>query len=144
MKKTTFFFCVFLIPFIGFSQSLEGEWKGYFTYNEDRPEDKIQIFIQFTKIDDTTFEGVSKTIYKFSKKKGDTAICVLRGGFYEENILLLEETRTLRDFSNSGGCLQLMKLYYTEKQKYIELKGDWYTEDVKCGSGQIYLTRSNK
>lgn len=143
MKKTALLFVLLLISVVSFSQSLEGEWKGYFTYNEAQDEDQIQIVIQFKKINDTTFEGVSKTIVKYSKKESDTALCILKGGFHESNILLLEETRPLKDFKNSDGCLQLMKLYYTRKKKYIELKGDWFTENAKCGSGQIRLTKSN-
>lgn len=143
MKKTFFFLIVFLISFVGFSQSLEGEWSGYFTHNEDPDEDQVKIFIRFMKINDTTFEAVSKTISKYPKKENDTAICILRGGFYEENILLLEETKVIKEFTYSNGCLQLMKLYYRKRKKYIELTGDWYTENVNCGSGQIRLTKSN-
>lgn len=142
MKKTVLFHVLFLISIIGSSQSLEGEWKGFFTDSEDRLENQTEIFIRFKKINDTTFEGISTTIIKYSKKETDTTICILRGGFYEENILLLEETRVLNDFTNSSGCLQLMKLYYRVKRKYIELEGDWYTEDDKCGHGLIRLTKS--
>lgn len=142
MKKTVLFCVLFLISIIGSSQSLEGEWKGYFT--EDNFGDIVitEIVFQFSKLNDTTFEGISTTIYKGSKKKKhDTSICILRGFFYEENVLLLEETRTLKNFRNSVGCLQLMKLYYRVKKEYIELEGDWYTEDKNCGSGRIRLTK---
>ena len=142
MKKTVLFHILFLISIIGSSQSLEGEWKGFFTDSEDRLENQTEIFIRFKKINDTTFEGVSKTIIKYSNKESDTAIYVLRGVFYEENILLLEETRALKDFTNSTGCLQLMKLYYRKKKKYIELDGDWYTDGDNCGNGKIYLIKS--
>jgi hypothetical protein len=140
MKKTVLFHVLFLISIIGSSQSLEGEWKGFFTDSKDRLENQTEIFISFKKINDTTFEGISMTIIKYYKET-DTTICILQGGFYEENILLLEETRVLKDFTNPSGCLQLMKLYYRVKRKYIELEGDWYTEDDKCGHGLIRLTK---
>jgi len=142
MKRTGCFLVLFLIPVMGFSQSLEGDWKGYYTTNNVQNQYQTDFSIRFTKINDTTFEGTSRTIIKYSKKESDTAICILRGGFHEKNILFLEETRALKDFANTDGCLQLMKLYYNKRKNNTELTGNWYAEDRACGTGQIRLIKT--
>ena len=141
MKIAILLFASFLSTTIGLSQSLEGEWKGSFTDNTRGNTYETEIIFYFSKVNDTSFEGISRTVVKYNKKESDTAVCVLRGGFYEKNILYLEETRSIKDFANTEGCLQSMKLYYRKKKNYLELKGDWNTNDVTCGSGYIRLTK---
>ena len=147
MKVSILFFILFFSSQACFAQSLEGEWKGYFTQKQVTSRDdlsEMEIIIQFHKINDTTFEGISKSIIKINKKEFDTAICILSGGFYEMNILYLEETRAIKKFAgeNSDGCLQLMKLYYRKKKNHLELNGDWYGNEDNCGSGVIRLTKN--
>ena len=137
-----FLFCVGEI----FSQDLEGEWEGTFT--DDRNyigSYQTKIIFLFIKKTDSTFEAFSKTFIK-DDEKIDSAICVLRGGFLEKNILYLEEIRSIKSFStnDTNTCLQLMKLYYTEKKKQLILHGKWYTEKNNCGFGGIRLTKKLK
>ena len=104
---------------------------------------QTEFVIQFNKINDTTFEGTSRTIVIYDKKYSDTAICILRGGFLEKNILYLEETRAIKRFTDEydDSCLQFMKLYYTKKKNHLKLNGKWYTKNLNCGSGDIRLTK---
>ena len=126
-----------------FSQDLKGEWKGSFTDNLGGY--KTTIIFTFSKINDSTFEAFSKTFIK-SNKITDSSICIMRGGFLKKNILYLEETRTIKPFSSNdtGQCMQFMKLFYYKRQKQLALKGDWFTEQNKCGYGSITLTKSYK
>ncbi len=142
MKVKLFALVLLMMNSTAFSQSLEGEWNGYFTSNPYGNKTKIILF--FSKINDSTFKGISTTIV-ISNNQPDTAICVLEGGFLKKNILYLEEKRSLKDFNESdpGPCFQLMKLYYFKRKKKYELHGEWFSEGKDCdGNGSIFLTKS--
>lgn len=131
MRRIALFVVMFMFSADCVSQPLEGEWKGYFTIGGIEFT-KTEIFINFHKINDTTFEAYTKTVMK-----NDTAICILTGGFLKKNILYLEETRTLKDFAGAKGppCLQMFKLYYRQKKGNLILDGNWVSRNEKCGGG---------
>lgn len=124
-----------------FSQRLEGEWKGLFWDNVGH---KTTIQFSFKKINDSTFEAYSMTFVKNGKKR-DTSICILQGGFSNDNNLYLSETQAIKPFSEHDEefCLQMMKLEYYERKRNMLLTGNWYTENNKCGNGTIRLTKNN-
>ena len=131
MKIAVLITCFIIHGMVSRGQQLEGEWKGYFLPGNIEIL-KTEIFINFYKINDTTFEGYTKTVLK-----NDTAICILTGGFLKKNMLFLEETRMIKGFSgfNVINCMQIYKLYYREKKKSITLHGDWITSDKNCAGG---------
>ncbi len=146
MKRILFFIAALFFCIINcFSQDIEGEWSGYFTdksYSYSNSEEIIFIFI---KKNDSTYEGYSKTFLR-TNKISDSAICILRGGFAEKNILYLEEVKTIKQFAGGSTetCLQFMKLKFYITKKQFLLRGDWYTEGNTCGFGNIQLSKSNK
>ncbi len=125
-----------------FSQDIEGEWRGYFTDKSYSYSNSEEIVFVFIKKNDSTYEGYSK-IFLRTNKVSDSALCVLRGGFTEKNILYLEEVKPIKQFvvDNTQICLQFMKLkFYTTKKQFL-LRGDWYTEGNTCGFGNIQLSK---
>lgn len=128
-----------------FSQDLTGEWKG--TFRDDRSfaftGESTTIKFYFSKINDTTYQAFSVTFIK-NKKAKDSAICILKGGFWEKNILYLEETRAIKPFPGENGdstYLQLMKLNFYKQKKQLLLTGEWGTKLDGCGYGSISLIK---
>ena len=142
MKMKSLILLLTLFNIKGLAQSMEGEWNGYFRNDIDRTDTKYTLI--FSKINDSTYRVESWTYKEFNKNKYDTAICILQGGFSNENILYLEETKAIKSFSSDGetACLQLMKLFYKKRKKFYVLDGDWFTNDNKCGNGSVHLTKS--
>jgi hypothetical protein len=144
MRQISFLIVLFLIGALKvFSQDLEGDWKGNFideSFQYDQK--KYSINFSFYRLNDSTFEARSKTFMEFGNHT-DSTVCFLRGGFSHKNILYLEETKVIQSLSDKSTelCLQFMKLYYSKRKTHLILKGDWYTEENKCGYGSIELRK---
>jgi hypothetical protein len=128
-----------------FSQDLAGEWKGSFRDDRDFAftGESTTVKFYFSKINDTTFQAYSVTYIK-NKKAKDSAICILKGGFLEKNILYLEETRAIKPFpgeTSDSTCLQLMKLNFYKQKKQLLLTGEWGAKLDGCGYGTISLIK---
>jgi len=147
MKGLLIAVAFFMIALKAFSQDMEGEWIGSFidfTSGSATRYSKTKISFFFIKINDSTFQSFSKTFIK-EKDTIDSSVCVMRGGFSKRNILYLEEINPIQRFSGdtdtSTACLQFMKLYYYSKKNQLKLSGNWYTDENKCGYGDIILTK---
>lgn len=138
-----YLFLLFTFPCVAaFPQMLEGEWKGSFTDSRSYLAG-ADISLVFKKVNDTVYEAKSVTTFNYSERPTDTSICLLRGFLRSKDLFYLEETKVIKQTLPGTGpaCLQLMKLWYQKRKKKLVLKGNWYTEDNKCGSGQMLLTK---
>ena len=138
MKITILLFSVLLFSTVVSGQNLEGRWNGTFSgYSVFSGEHKI--FLDFYKINDTTFQVLNTTISPL----GDTCITLLKGNFYEKNKLHLEEIKVIKDYpgKSSEYCLMTFALSYIERKKRITLDGRWDTKYIECGSGLVFLRK---
>ena len=138
MKITVLLFSVLLFSTVVSGQNLEGRWNGTFSgFNVFSGDHKI--FLDFYKIDDTSFQVLNTTISFY----GDTCVTLLQGNFYEKTKLHLKEIKIIKDFpgKSSEDCLMTFELFYVEKKKRITLNGDWTTKNGTCGSGLIFLRK---
>ena len=121
----------------GQTQSLEGEWEGYFTQTLNR--NKTFIKISFIKKEDSIYYAYSTTAIK-TDGRIDTVVCLLEGSFYRANqVVLLKEKTVLKsslkwEFKT---CLQMMNLRLIKRKDTMELRGNWDADN--CGEGRIYV-----
>jgi hypothetical protein len=136
---------LFILCKTGTTQNIQGVWVGSFTTVSNSYSETTKLKLVFEKLSDSTFKAFSITYFE-NTKKADSVLCILQGGFVKKDLLYLREIQELKNSSNFRGeniCMQLMKLFFTEKKKESMLKGTWYTEKNKCGSGTIQLTKQN-
>lgn len=138
MKIAVILFPVILFSAIVSGQNLEGRWSGSFS-GISVFSSEYQIFLDFYKINDTTFQALNTTVSGYT----DTSITLLTGNFYEKTKLYLAEIKVIKDYpgGNSEDCLMTFELFYVEKKKRTTLNGRWTTKNGACGSGLIFLKK---
>jgi hypothetical protein len=143
-----FFTCLSLQSF---SQSLEGEWKGSFTYGKrvyfsdyDMPVDisnSISLYFKLNK-------DSSYTVYSYSRGKDvagkDTiVVCKVLYRKTSPDSLYLEETEVLKPANAEAACFQKMYLKIKKEKKLTVLDGTWQTEKECKDSGKIKFIRKD-
>jgi hypothetical protein len=138
MKITVLLFFLILFSADVSAQNMEGRWKGTFS-GFDAFSGEYQIFLDFYKINDTTFQALTTTVSGYT----DTCVTLAKGYFYQKSKLHLSEIKIIKDFRrrNSEDCLMEFELSYIEKKKKITLNGNWTTKNGICGSGLIFLSK---
>lgn len=139
---------LFFTVITGFSQSINGQWHGYFNsrgdigmYSGDNTEYVLDIEIKGTRV-----EGLS---YSYFQGRRYYVICKLEGTYYpsSKSLKVIEVDRvkgnTPPDFQD---CFQVHYLTYEKKDKQQEeLTGKWVTKPGQpgsgCGNGSTTLVR---
>jgi hypothetical protein len=147
MKKiaTSLLFCLF-ITIAGFSQKIEGQWRGFFDGNGDivltggnNTEYVLELEIKGNKI-----SGIS---YSYFQNRRYYVMCSLSGTYLKTgNNLKVTETARIKgntppDFSD---CLQTHYLTYKKEGNVEKLTGQWEPAPGQrggCGTGSTTLTR---
>jgi len=148
---STFIFFSFLW-LTSLSQSLEGEWKGSFTYGNESYFSDFDIPVAISNSISLYFKlnkDSSYTIYSYSKgkdHKGKDTIVVCKV-LYQRNAadsLYLEETEVLRPVKAEQACFQKMYLNIRRKNKSTVLEGTWKSEGECNNSGKIKFTKKDR
>ena len=140
---------IFLALFLGnncFSQSLEGVWKGSWTYyyrsskfpGRDFQTGNNPIKLQFVLNPDSSYSVYSFTKGLNSKGKDTTFV---RSVFYRkisEDSIYLEEIRIVKPENVPRGCMQKMVLKRGKRKRSITLEGTWDSREC-TRRGEIVL-----
>jgi hypothetical protein len=127
-----------------FSQSLEGEWKGYFTRELDIPVDitsPIKLYFKLNK-------DSSYTVFSYSKghdADGNDTIVVCKVLYRKTSAdsIYLEESQVLKPKKAPNACLQKMYLKIRREKKLTILEGTWQTEKECKGTGKIKFIKKD-
>lgn len=141
-----------LFNYSSFSQSLEGEWNGSFTYAYVDPnmpyytfqKDQSPIKITFVLNSDSSYSVYSYSNGPNSRGRDTTYVCTV---FYKKistDSVYLEEMRMVKPENVPHDCMQKMYLKLDKRKKGLTLEGTWKTNPNTCSSsGEIRLFRKN-
>ena len=150
MKLFVTFFSFILLSIHCLSQSLEGEWKGsftyywvdpktpYYTYQTNNKPIKINIVLN----SDSSYSGYSYSTGPDSRGNDTTYVCALLCKRISSDSVYLEEMRVIKPNNIPTDCGQKMYLKFGKRKKSITLEGNWKTNPAKCEgnySGEITL-----
>ena len=100
------------------SQSLEGEWEGWYSLN-NYAKDTALIKLQFHFNKDSTYD-----VYSFTKFKNDKTVCKMSYKMLHNRTIYLEENELVRTNNNSIDYLfQKMTLKFDPTSK--SMQGKW-------------------
>lgn len=118
-----------------FSQSLSGEWEGWYTY-KNNPNITVAIKLQFQLNKDSTYE-----VYSFTEYKKYKAACKMSYQILENNSIYLEETELVSANQKTNERLfQIMTLQLNNS--FTSMKGDWaYKNGNPKHSGNVLLRK---
>jgi hypothetical protein len=149
MKLLFSIFTLSLISSNCFSQSLEGEWKGSFTYYFTDPKTPyytyqtnnkpIKVIIALNA--DSTYSGFSYSTGPDFRGNDTTYVCALLCKRISSDSVYLEEMKLIKPNNVSSNCGQKMYLKFGKRKRSITLEGKWKT-NPKCAedySGEITL-----
>ena len=134
-----------------FSQSLEGEWKGSYTYGKgssfsdfDMPvniNSPISLYFKLNK-------DSSYNVYSYSKGKNiagkDTiVVCKVLYSKTAPDSLYLEETQVLKPLNAEPACFQKMYLKIKREKRLTLLEGTWESEIDCDNSGKIKFIKKD-
>ncbi len=134
-----------------FSQSLEGEWKGSFTYGKgasfsdfDMPVNTSSPVSLYFKLN----KDSSYNVYSYSRGKNiagkDTIIvCKVLYRKTAPDSLYLEETNVLKPLNAEPACFQKMYLKIKREKKFTILEGIWESEIDCDNSGKIKFIKKD-
>ena len=141
-----------LFSYTGFTQSLQGEWNGSFTYAYIDPkmpyytfqQDQTPIKIVFALNTDSSYSVYSYSEGKSSRGRDTTIVCAIFYKRISSDSVYLEEMRMIKPEDLPIECMQKMYLKLDKRKRGLTLEGTWKTNPDKCGtSGEIRLYRKN-
>ncbi len=146
MKKFILSIIFYCIATAGFSQKINGQWRGYFNSDGDIVLNNVNSteYILEIEINGTKVTGFS---YSYFEGRKYYVICKLDGTYYPSSgsLKVIETERvkgnTRPDFQD---CFQIHYLTYKKVGKLEELDGRWVTrpnQPGNCGDGLTTLTR---
>ncbi len=147
MSLAILFICLF---FSGFSQGIQGQWKGSFGDNSSSylnwGGSKSEYVLELEVDGSNNVSGYSYTYFYEDGKKYYT-ICKLKGSYKTKSryIEVIEYERTKTNVPiNVNNCFQIHKLSYYKKGNEESLEGAWIpapNQAGDCGFGTTLLTK---
>jgi hypothetical protein len=146
MKRVLLLITVLFISITGFSQSLDGQWKGMFDSQGDivASGDNTTEYVLELNIDGKKITGYS---YSYFNNKQFFVICTLEGLYNKSNKTLdVYETKRIKGATppDWNDCLQEHLLSYKKEGNTEVLTGTWRAAkgtSSDCGTGFTTLTR---
>lgn len=142
MKKFSIAILLILFCIPVFSQTLEGEWIGF--YKEQSFKNEYSIKLHFTLNADSSY-----TIYSTSNGKDQNGLntvflCEVICKHIDVKSLVLEETKVITPFNAAPSCPQTMYLKIKKRKKVMMLEGTWNSDAKECAlSGEISFSKKN-
>jgi hypothetical protein len=136
-----------------FSQSLEGEWNGSFTYAEIDPKmpyytfqtNQTPIKLTFVLNTDSSYSVYSYSNGRNSQGRDTTYVCAILFKKISSDSIYLEEMRIIKPENVPFVCGQKIYLKFEKLKRRLTLEGIWKTNPNTCGhSGEIRLSRKNE
>ena len=136
-----------------FSQSLEGEWKGSFTYAHIDPKipyytfqtDQTPIKITFVLNTDSSYSVYSYSNGPDSRGRDTTYVCAVFFKKISSDSIYLEEMRFIKPENVQTDCMRKMYLKFEKLKRRLTLEGIWKTNSNNCTySGEIRLYKKNQ
>ena len=136
-----------------FSQSLEGEWKGFMTTSYVDPKipyytfqtNQAQIKLTFVLNSDSSYSVYSYSSGPDSRGNDTTYVCAVLFKKISSDSIYLEEMRIIKPENVPFVCGQKMYLKFEKLKRRLTLEGIWKTNPNTCGdSGEIRLSRKNE
>ena len=149
MKKITFLLLFLSVIRTGFSQSVNGQWHGYFN---DGNNDISLIGGSTEYVLELMIDGdkVTGTSYTYFENRRFYVICNLNGSYNKKSKrIVVNETERVKGSTPPDwrDCLQTHILFYAKEEGKEVLKGDWKTAPYQqktnggCGWGNTTLSR---
>jgi hypothetical protein len=131
MKSASIFLLTFLISLHCFSQSLEGEWKGVFTFSNSASEISAPYYcwpmLGYVNLKFILNEDGSYTVYSFYKGSDTMNVCEVLYKQINKDSIYLEETKIIKpEYKQVSRSFQKMYLEIQQRKKSVELIGTFY------------------
>ena len=143
MKTTLLFLFVFLISLSGFSQSLEGEWNGSYTYNSPydiRHPNPTRIRLKFILNKDSSY-----TVFSNSDDLDFNYVYSVTYKRISPDSIYLREQRIIEPTNVKVSNLQEMHLKIDQRKKSIALVGEWVSRTWINHRGEInFIKKQDK
>jgi hypothetical protein len=152
MKKAIFVQCIAFLAVNGYSQSLEGVWKGRFETSQNisirvprnTPYSSTVMVLRFHWNQDSSYTVYSYTKGLNASGQDTTVICKVRGEFSKDSVFL-EETDIESPKQFVRLCFQKMFLKLRSRKRIMELSGVWKcASDKALSSGPVYFWKRNE
>ena len=153
MKLLVILLSFILFSYNCFSQSLEGEWKGTFTYAYINPKipyytfqtDQTPIKITFVLNADSSYSVYSYSSGPSSRGHDTTYVCAVFFKKISSDSIYLEEMRIIKPENVPFICGQKMYLKFENLKRRLTLEGIWKTNQNTCDdSGEIRLSKKTQ
>jgi hypothetical protein len=150
MKTTLLSLFVFLISLSCFSQSLEGEWNGFYTYRSSGlslESGNFQIRLKFVLNKDSSYTVFSNSFD--NQHFNFNCLCSVSYKRINADSIYLEEQRIIEPAdkvvvgnSQIEAChLQSMYLRIEKKKKSMVLQGEWISKQWRNRRGEISFVK---
>jgi hypothetical protein len=139
MKTTLLFLLVFLISLSGFSQSLEGEWNGSYTYNSPydiRYPNPTRIRLKFILNKDSSY-----TVFSNSDDVDFNYVYSVTYKRISPDSIYLQEQRIIEPANAKVSNLQEMHLKIDQRKKSTVLRGEWISRTWLNHRGEISFAK---
>ena len=139
MKITLLFLFVFLFSLSGFSQSLEGEWNGSYTYNSPydiRHPNPTRIRLKFILNKDSSY-----TVFSNSDDLDFSYVYSVAYKRISPDSIYLQEQRIIEPANTKVSNLQEMHLKIEHRKKSSVLAGEWVSRTWINYRGEISFAK---
>ena len=145
MKRCMLISLCFLFSLNGFSQKLNGQWKGYFDsngdiglYSGDNTEYILELEVKGNK--------VTGSSYSYFQNRKYYVICSIAGTYNikSKSVVITETARIKGNTPDNTDCLQIHSLTYKKLKNEEKLEGSWKPvphQIGNCGVGKTLLVR---
>ena len=149
MKKIVLILLLFFIKTAAFSQTINGQWRGFFNEGDNNIS-LLKGNTEYVLELEINGESVSGTSYTYFYDRQYFVICNLNGTYNKKaKKIVVNETERVKGSTppDWNDCLQTHILYYTKQDGKEVLTGEWKTSPYQaasnggCGSGSTTLSR---